>query len=45
LIGALLWGIVAAIYLWLVQMLRNVNPQGWMYLVIIAVLNLCSWCS
>ena len=44
LIGALLWGILATIYLWLAQMLWNVNSQAWMYLVLLADLNLILAC-
>ncbi|MCJ7444458.1 MAG: hypothetical protein MUO26_08010 [Methanotrichaceae archaeon] len=38
--GALMWGIMAFIYLWLFRMLWNVMPQGWLFLVIISGLNL-----
>jgi hypothetical protein len=40
LLGALLWGVMAAIYLWVFRMLWNLNPQGWLFVVVIAVLNL-----
>ena len=40
LIGAILWGILAAIYIWLVRRLWNVDPQAWMFLVILSILNL-----
>ena len=40
LLGALLWGFMAAIYIWLVRMLWNLDPQGWLFLVIIAIFNL-----
>ena len=40
LIGALMWGLLAAIYIWLVKMLWNVNPQGWLFMVILSTLNL-----
>jgi len=40
LLGALLWGLMAAIYIWLVRMLWNLDPQGWLFLVIIAIFNL-----
>jgi len=38
--GALLWGIMVLIYIWLFNMLWNVNPQGWLFLVFISGLNL-----
>lgn len=40
LVGALLWGLLAAIYLWVLRMLWNLDPQGWLFVVVIAVLNL-----
>ena len=40
LLGAILWGVMALIYIWLVRMLWNVNPQAWMFLVVLSVLNL-----
>ena len=40
LLGALLWGLMAAIYIWLVRRLWNLDPQGWLFLVIIAIFNL-----
>ena len=40
LLGALLWGLMAVIYIWLVRMLWNLDPQGWLFLVIIAIFNL-----
>lgn len=38
--GALLWGMLAAIYVWVMRMLWNVDPQGWMFLVIVSALNI-----
>ena len=38
--GAILWGIMTLIYAWVVTQLWNVNPQGWMFLVLLASLNL-----
>ena len=38
--GALLWGVMTLIYLWVMRMLWNVDPQGWMFLVILSALNL-----
>ena len=40
LLGALMWGLLAAIYIWLVKMLWNVDPQGWLFIVILSTLNL-----
>ncbi|MCA9951895.1 MAG: hypothetical protein KDE48_19725 [Anaerolineales bacterium] len=39
-LGALMWVLLAAIYIWLVRRLWNVDPQGWMFLVLISILNL-----
>ena len=38
--AALLWGVLTLIYLWVMRMLWNVDPQGWMFLVILSALNL-----
>lgn len=38
--NALMWGLMAWIYIWLVQMLWRVDPQGWMFLAMISALNL-----
>ncbi len=38
--GAILWGALTLIYLWVMKMLWDVNPQGWMFLVILSALNL-----
>ena len=38
--GAILWGIMFLIYLWVFRMLWNLDPQGWLFIVVIAVLNL-----
>ena len=40
LLGAILWGMLAAIYIWLVRGLWNVEPQAWLFLVILSILNL-----
>jgi hypothetical protein len=40
LIGAILWGVLAAIYIWLVRRLWSLDPQAWMFMVILSVLNL-----
>jgi hypothetical protein len=38
--GALLWGVSTAIYVWVTRMLWNVDPQGWLFLVILSCLNI-----
>ncbi len=35
-----MWGLMVWVYVWLVQMLWNVNPQAWMFLAIITVFNI-----
>jgi hypothetical protein len=36
----LIWAVMVWIYVWLVQMLWSMNPQGWMFLVLISTFNL-----
>lgn len=38
--AALLWGVMTLIYVWVMRMLWNVDPQGWMFLLIVSALNL-----
>ena len=38
--GALLWGLMTIIYAWVVTQLWSVNPQGWMFLVLLSALNI-----
>ena len=38
--GALLWGMLAAIYIWLFQRLWKLDPQGWLFVVVLSTLNL-----
>lgn len=38
--GALLWGLMTVLYAWVVVMLWNVQPAGWLYLVLVSALNL-----
>lgn len=40
LFGALMWGILALIYIWVVRGLWNLDAQAWLFLVILAILNL-----
>lgn len=37
---ALMWGLLAAIYVWLVRMLWNIDYQGWLFVVVLSTLNL-----
>ncbi len=39
-IGAIIWGLLAVVYIWLARMLWNVDPQSWLLLVILSTLNL-----
>ncbi len=38
--GALLWGIMFLIWLWVFRKLWNVDPQGWLCMVLLSGLNL-----
>ena len=40
LLGAILWGLLAAIWIWVTRMLWNVNPQGWLFAAALSTLNL-----
>jgi predicted flap endonuclease-1-like 5' DNA nuclease len=40
LFGAILWGILALIYFWVMSMLWNLNPQGWLFVAVLSTLNL-----
>jgi len=40
LLGAILWGMLALIYLWVFRMLWNLDPQGWVFVVLLSILNL-----
>lgn len=40
LVGAILFGLLAAIDIWVFVLLWNTNPQGWLFLTVLAVLNL-----
>jgi hypothetical protein len=47
-IGAFFWGLLFFIWLWVFRMLWEVNPQGWMFMVLIATFDLiwgylCPW--
>jgi bacteriorhodopsin len=38
--NAFMWGLLAYIYIWLVQMLWKVDPQAWLFLAAITTINL-----
>lgn len=38
--GAMLWGIMALIWIWVARGLWNLDPQAWLYVVVLATLNL-----
>lgn len=40
LLGAILWGLLAAIWAWVATGLWNLDPQAWMFVVILSILNL-----
>jgi hypothetical protein len=40
LIGAIFWGLLVFIWLWVFRMLWEVNPQGWMFVTLISIFNL-----
>ena len=37
----LLYGLMTYIWAWVAKMLWEVNPQGWMFMAVIAIFNLC----
>lgn len=38
--GAIMWGILALIYFWVGNMLWNLDEQGWLFVVVLSILNL-----
>jgi len=38
---ALLYGLLAYVWVWVAQMLWQVDPQAWLFLAVISVFNLC----
>lgn len=40
LVGAILWGVMTALYAWLFRMLWIVNLRGWLFVILLAGLNL-----
>jgi hypothetical protein len=39
-LGALMWGITTVIYAWVVSMLWTMNPSGWLFVVLISIVEL-----
>lgn len=39
-LGAIMWGVLVLIYLWVARMLWNVDPQGWIFVAALSALNL-----
>ena len=40
LLGAILWGLLALIYLWVMNRLWSLDPQGWLFVTALAAINL-----
>jgi predicted flap endonuclease-1-like 5' DNA nuclease len=40
LLGAILWGLLALIYIWVTNKLWNLDPQGWLFVAALSALNL-----
>ena len=40
LLGALLWGLMAAIWAWVAAGLWNLDPQAWTFVVVLSIFNL-----
>jgi hypothetical protein len=40
LIYALMWGLLVWVYIWLIQMLWNLEESAWIFLVVITIFNL-----
>ena len=38
--GAILWGLTTLVWVWVFIQLWNMNPQGWMFLILISGFNL-----
>jgi hypothetical protein len=38
--GALLWGLMTFVWAWVLVQLWTVNPQGWLFLVVLSSLNI-----
>jgi hypothetical protein len=40
LIGAIIWGVMTALYAWLFRSLWTVDLRGWLFVIFLAILNL-----
>ncbi len=40
LFGAIMWGLMAAIWIWVARLLWAVDIQGWLFVVVLATLNI-----
>ena len=40
LLGAILWGILFLIWIWVLRGLWNLDPQAWLFVVVLSALNL-----
>ena len=39
-LGAIMWGLMVLIWIWVARMLWNLNPQGWVFVAALSALNL-----
>lgn len=39
-LGAIMWIILALIYIWVFRLLWSLNPTGWLFVVVLSALNL-----
>jgi hypothetical protein len=39
-LAALMYGVLALIWFWVGRMLWQLNPQGWMFMTILAIINI-----
>ncbi len=38
--NAIMWGLLVWVWAWVTKMLWNVDPQGWLFLVVITIFNM-----
>jgi hypothetical protein len=39
-LGAIMWGLMVLIWIWVARMLWNLDPQGWVFIAALSALNL-----